>query len=255
MLWKWVEHLQNLLHLPSRETLPSQQGGQELLVLAVVEGKHRIESVRRKVSLNYRPYFDLIDGFTSMWDILSACSQLWASPRRCLYPPAALWPSAAWGSTVWHQGPDTTKAKRHEQGMRTSCVQWLTPKCWSHQARDGVVKILSIFSNCLSNIRVPTLLQCLLAASDEMFEVNVSDELVGLVHHSLRDTKTDSSVLVQNNSTWVMLPSPLSLQILKQTLRDYFQRTFCTSWHHDSLGKYAFTPRIKKKNCLFSVLK
>lgn len=132
-----------------------------------------------------------------MWDIPSASVRSWASWSRCFCSPAARWFSAAWGSTVGHQGPEQRDNNTNRSGSHvyvTTCFQRLQPKRWTHQGWDGVVKQLSIFTDCLSNIRTPALLQFALAPSDQMFEVNVSDELVGLIHHSLRDANTDFSV-------------------------------------------------------------
>lgn len=47
------------------------------------------------------------------------------------------------------------------------------------------MKQLSIFSDRLSDVRTPAFGQFAVAASDEMFEVNVADEFIDLIHHSL----------------------------------------------------------------------
>lgn len=63
------------------------------------------------------------------------------------------------------------------------------------------MKELSIFSDCSTDIRTPALGQFPLADLDKMFEVNVSDELIDVLHHFLRDTKTDRDRVKSNNST------------------------------------------------------
>lgn len=47
-----------------------------------------------------------------------------------------------------------------------------------------------VFGDTLADVGAPAVRQFAQAASDEVFEVNVTDGLISLGHHHLRDTKT-----------------------------------------------------------------
>lgn len=54
-----------------------------------------------------------------------------------------------------------------------------------HQIREEVVKQLGVLGDPSSHVGLPAPPQAAQARRDEAFEVKVSEELVGLVHHSL----------------------------------------------------------------------
>lgn len=132
--------------------------------------------------------------FTSSRYISAACLQLGPSAPRCLYTPTFVWFPAAWGSTGTHQEPEATEDIQlmiHVQQLMCKC-QFPVINSKSHHVWDDVVKPVSIFSDFVGDVRAPAAAQLPLVALDKMFDVQIRDEPIDLIHHSLTNTNTQS---------------------------------------------------------------